>query len=160
RLGYNRVWWEDPWGNVSWYDEVRIHAKPSVTVSSGAVPTIDPELRIPNGVNFATPVIDGNLNDAVWAAAPFFDISYGDDALRATYPAVGPYRSGQFQPTVSGGQQFVADPGKARFYYFFKADSLFLGFDVNDAYVGNHQVEDRMDGFIVSINDHTLRAPD
>jgi len=160
RLGYNRVWWEDPWGNVSWYDEVRIHAKPSVTVSSGAAPTIEPELRIPNGVNFATPVIDGNLNDAVWQAAPFFDISYGDDATRAAYPAVGPYRSGQFQPTVSGGQQFVADPGRGRFYYFFKADSLFLGFDVNDAYVGNHQIEDRMDGFIVSINDHTARAPD
>jgi len=160
RAGYNRGWLEDPWGNVSWYDEVRIHVNPSVTVSSGAVPALDPEIRVPNGQNFATPVIDGQLTEPVWAAAPYFDIAFGDDALRAAYPGAGPWRSGQFQPTVNGGQQFVADPGKARFYYFFKADSLFLGFDVNDAYVGDHPIEDRMDGFIVTLNDHTARSPD
>lgn len=160
RLGYNRVWWEDPWGNVSWYDEVRIHVNPAVTVSSGPAPTIDPELRVPNGQNFATPVIDGQLNETVWQAAPYFDISYGNDALRASYPGAGPWRSGQFQPVVNGGQQAVDDPGNARFYYFFKADSLFLGFDVNDKYVSSSSLEDRMDGFIVSLNDRVLRAPD
>jgi hypothetical protein len=131
-----------------------------VTINSGPVPNIDPELRVPNGQNFATPVIDGHLNEAVWSAAPFFDIQYGNDPLRASYPGAGPWRSGQFQPTVNGGQQFVADPGNARFYYFFKADSLFLGFDVNDAYVGNHPLEDRMDGFIVTVGDYSARAPD
>src|SRR5262249_40284194 len=141
-------------------DEVRVHVKPSVTVTSGPAPTFNPELRVPSGANFATPVIDGKLDDQVWKYAPFFDISYGNDALRAAYPGAGPWRSGQFQPTVNGGQQFVADPGNARFFYFFKADSLFLGFDVNDAYVGNHPVEDRMDGFIVSLNDYVARNPD
>ena len=160
RAGYNRAWYQDPWGNVSWYDEVRLFVKPSVTVSSGPVPTLDPEFRVPNAQNFATPVVDGQLNDAVWQSAPYFDIQYGNDALRASYPGAGPWRSGQYQPTVNGGQQFVADPGNARFYYCFKADSLFLGFDVNDAYVGTHALEDRMDGFIVTLVDYAARAPD
>jgi hypothetical protein len=38
----NRTWWEDPWGNVGWYGQVRIHCKPSVNVASGPTPVIGP----------------------------------------------------------------------------------------------------------------------
>jgi hypothetical protein len=160
RAGYNRAWVQDPWGNTSWYDEMRLMVNPAVTINSGPVPVIEPELRVPNGANFASPVIDGKLDDAVWQAAPYFDISYGNDALRASYPGAGPWRSGQYQPVVNGGQQFVADPGNARVFYFFKADSLFMGFNVDDQYVGDHPLEDRMDGFIVTLLDYSARAPD
>ena len=153
RLGYNRVWWQDPWGNVSWYNEVRVHCRPDVHVASGPVPFIEPELRIPNGVGYASPVIDGDLSDAIWSVVPSIEIRYGDDALRESYPGVGKYRGGQFQPTVNGALNFVEDPGDGRFYYFFQEDSLFLGFDVNDLFVGDHPLEDRMDGFIVTIVD-------
>ncbi len=160
RLGYNRVWWQDPWGNTSWYGEVRVHCDPTVTVSSGPVPFIEPELRIPNGVGYPSPAIDGKLDDAVWAAVPYFDIRYGDTVLRDSYPGVGKWRSGQYQPEVNGGLAFVEDPGDGRFYYFFRDDSLFLAFDVKDFFVGYHSVEERMDGIIVAINDRGVLGPD
>lgn len=157
RIGYNRVWLQDPWGNVAWYSEVRIHCRPNVSTASGPVPFIEPELRVPSGANFATPVIDGRLDDAIWKYAPHFDVKYGDDALRASYPGVGPYRSGQFQPDVNGGQAFIADPGNGRFYYFFREDTLYLGFDVTDKYVSNFPSEDRQDGWLVTLFDRTAR---
>ena len=43
----NRVWWQDPWGNTGWYNEVRIQARPDVTTTSGPAPSIAPELVIP-----------------------------------------------------------------------------------------------------------------
>ena len=38
KFSANRAWWQSPWGNVGWYHEVRIHARPDVTISSGPVP--------------------------------------------------------------------------------------------------------------------------
>ena len=160
RFSSNRAWWQGPWGNAAWYDEVHIFARPDVTVSSGPVPTIPPEVRVPNAGNYAGAVVDGNLNDPVWSMAPAFDIRYGDDALRLTYPGVGPWRAGQFQPTVNGGQAAVVDPGDATVRWFFKDDTLFLGFDVRDQVVQYHPIFDRQDGFIVSINDRVARWRD
>lgn len=160
RLGYNRVWWQDPWGNTSWFNEVRIHGRPDVTVASGPAPAIGPELLVPNGIGYPVPVIDGKLDDAVWSFAPYFDLRYGDDALRDSYPSVGKWRSGQYQPQVNGGQAFIEDPGQGRFYYFFRENSLYLGFDVNDFFVGNHALEDQIDGFLVTVNDRVARGFD
>ena len=153
KFAANRVWWQGPWANTSNYDEVHMYARPSVTTSSGPVPIVPAELTIPNAATFASPVIDGKLNEAVWQSAPRFDIRYGDDVLRATYPGVGLYRAGQYQPTVNARQSAVTDPGDATVKYFFKGDSLFLGFDVRDQavqYIANNF--DRYDGFLVSIN--------
>jgi hypothetical protein len=85
-LSYNRVWWQSPWGNAMWYDEVHIFTRPDVSTASTVLPTVRPEVYIPNGAAFAAPTIDGNLSDAAWAHAYSFHIKYGDDALRATYP--------------------------------------------------------------------------
>lgn len=156
----NRVWWQSPWGNDDWYSEVRIHARPRVHTSSGPVPDIGPEMRVPHGNNFADPVIDGQLNDLVWLSTPTFRIRYGDDALRQTYPGVGPYRAGQFQAVVNGGQAFVLDPADARIRMFFKGHYLYLGFDVHDQVVQYHPNFDRWDGFLVLLNDVVERGPD
>jgi len=160
RFSSNRVWWQDPWGNVGWYGEVRINAKPSVNITSGPSPTVAPELILPNAGSLAAPVIDGNLNDPVWAKAPHFDIRYGDDALRASYGTIPADRSGQFQPTVNASQAFVSDPGDATVYYIVKGNWLYFGFDVRDQYVQYVQDPDRWDGVKVILDDHTLRNAD
>jgi hypothetical protein len=153
KFSSNRSWWEGPWGNVSWYHEGRIYVKPGVTTTSGALPVAPPELIIPNASGFQSPVIDGALTEPVWASAPQFDIRYGDDALRATYPGVAQWRSGQFQATVNGGQAAVLDPADATVKYFFKEDTLFLGFDIRDQVVQYYpNIEDRWDGVYVTIN--------
>lgn len=155
----NRVWWQSPWGNVAEHNEVRIYARPNVTTTSGAAPVIGPELQIPNASAYATPTINGTLTEEPWTLAPSFDIKWDDAALRASYPGVGPYRSGQYQPPVHEVQATVADGGDATVKYFFKGDWLYLGFDVRDKYVQYHSLFDRMDGFLVSITDRTARDP-
>jgi len=160
RLSSNRTWWQGPWGNVAFYDEAKIYAKPSVTVSSGPVPVVGPEVRIPNAGGSPAPTIDGLLTEPVWSDAPSFDIRYGDDALRDSYPGVGKWRAGQFQPNVNGGQAAILDPGDATVRWFFKGNLLYLGFDVRDQVVQYHSSFDRWDGFIVSINDRVATTGD
>ncbi len=156
-LAANRVWWQGPWGNSSGYNEVRIYAKPAITVNTVNLPGIGPELTVPNGRNFPSPNIDGLLNDAVWANAAHFDIRYGDQVLRDSYPGILKWRSGQFQPTVNGGEAAILDPADCTVKYFFRDDSLYLGFDVRDAAVQSYPLTDRMDGFVVGIYDRVLR---
>lgn len=156
----NRVWWQDPWGNVGWYGEARIFARPSVNITSGPVPVIPPELILPNAGALAAPVIDGAITDPVWAQAPHFDIRYGDDALRASYPGVAAHRSGQYQPPVNGGQAFVADPGDATIKYIVKGNWLYFAFDVRDQAVQYITDPERWDGFHVILTEKTVKGPD
>ena len=153
----NRVWFENPWGNAAWYHNVRVHCRPNVTIASGPVPAVGPEVRIPAADNFAAPTINGTLTEPVWAATKGFKIKYDDTALRNTYPAVGPYRSGQHQFNVNGGQATVIDPGQATVKMFFKGDILYLGFDVSDQVVQYYSLEQRWDGFMVSITEYSAR---
>ena len=109
KLSYNRVWWQGPWGNAAFYDEVHVYARPNVTTTSGALPVIAPELIVPDGFGFVAPTVNGNLTDPIWSSVTGFDIRYGDDALRQTYPGVGRSRAGQYQPPVNGGEAPVLD---------------------------------------------------
>jgi hypothetical protein len=156
-LSANRTWWQGPWGNAHGYNSVRIHARPSVTVNSGPLPIVAPELVIPNGAASPPPVIDGQLNDAAWSLAPNFDIRFGDDALRLTYPSVGKWFAGQYQPAIAGNTAFITDPADCTIYYFFREDSLYLGFDVRDQTVQYSGDENLYDGFRVSLNEYSLR---
>jgi hypothetical protein len=156
----NRVWWQDPWGNVGWYNEVRIFARPDVTTTSGPVPAVGPEVVIPSQP--AAPTIDGSLNDAQWndPAVYTFDLRWDDAALRATYDGIGPVRSGQYQPEVFGDQAFVVDPADATVKMFYSGHTLYMGFEVRDQVVQYHPVYDRWDGFLVSVEDHAQRHTD
>jgi len=154
----NRTWWEGPWGRDAFFHNAKILGNSVVTSGSGPVPDYPPDVRIPAADNFAAPTIDGSLGEAVWAGAPHFDIRYGDDVLRASYPGEGPWRSGQYQPTVNAGQAAVLDPGDATVKWFFKGNRLYLGFDVRDQVVQYVNNPDRYDGFIVSLNDYTARG--
>jgi hypothetical protein len=156
-----RTWWQSPWGNQSWYNQVRVHAKPSVTVNSGPVlPPIQPETFIPDAAAHPAPTINGTLAETAWNDAFSLDIRYGDVALRNSYPGVGRYRSGQHQPAVNGGVAAVLDPGDATVKMFTKGNFLYLGFDVDDQMVQYHASIDRWDGFLVTINDRGVRGPD
>ena len=162
----NRVWWENPWGNDFWFHNVRVIAKPSVTINSGSAPALGPDVRIPAADNYAAPVMDGQLTDAVWADAPHFDIRYDDTALRASYPGEGPWRSGQYQIYVNGydGHDLshpiptVLDPADCTVKWFHKGNKLYLGFDVRDQIVQYYSADNRWDGFIVTLNDYAARG--
>jgi hypothetical protein len=160
RVSSNRTWWQGPWGISADYNEVRVYSRPDVTVNSGPAPNLEPELRIPSAGSEPAPVIDGLLTDSVWDLAPSFDIRYGDQALRDSYPGVQAYRSGQWQPDVNGGQAFVLDPGDATIKYFYKDNTLYLGFDVRDRAVQYIADFERWDGFLVSINDRDTLTRD
>jgi hypothetical protein len=155
----NRVWWEGPWGRDAFFSDAKILAKPTVTINTGyPSPGFPPDVRIPVADAFAAPTMDGLLNEPVWQSAPHFDIRFGDDALRASYPNTGPWRSGQYQPTVNANQAFVVDPGDATVRWFYKGTKLYLGFDVRDQVVQYINQADRYDGFIVSLNDYVARG--
>ena len=151
-----RTWLQGPWGNGSNYAIFRIYSKPGVTVNSGTVPEIGPDLVIPNGVNYAAPAIDGKLDEAVWAKAGTLDIRFGDDELRASYPGIGPWRSGQWQPELNSVKAPVVDPGDATMHWFFKDDMLYLGVDVRDQAVWGNPNYDQWDGIRFVINDRAM----
>ncbi len=156
----NRVWWQGPWGNTSFYNEVRIFASPDVTTASGPVPEIGPEMVIKN-IDTA-PVVDGKLDEAVWTDPDIysFDIRWDPGTLVDTYDGVGPYRAGQFQPTVNGDVAFVVDPGDATVKVYHRGDMLYLGFVAHDQVVQYHPDLNRWDGFIVTIDDRVQRDTD
>ena len=148
----NRVWYQCPWGNVGAYNHIRVHVRSDVGLN-GSVPVIGPERVIPSAGSFDSPVLDGRLTDPVWSAPNIgtLQIRFGDAAIRDAYPSTGPYVSGQFQPTVNSSQAAVADPSLATIKYFYKADTLFLGFDVDDLVVQSVDQLDRWDGFRIII---------
>jgi len=148
----NRVWFQCPWGNAAAYNHVRVYARPDVGLA-GSVPVVGPEGVVPGAGTFASPVLDGVLDDPAWSVSNIgtLQIKFGDSAIRDAYSSTGPYRSGQFQPTVNGGTASVTDPSLATIKYFYKADTLFLGFDVNDLVVQSVDQLDRWDGFRIVI---------
>jgi hypothetical protein len=158
----NRVWIQCPWSNGSVYDHLRIFVRSDVTTGSGAVPAIGPDYVIPDGKDYATPTIDGNLTEPVWASAPSLTLKYGDVAVRNSYANTAKYRSGQFQPAVNGATNAVLDPNTVHVKYFFKGDQLFLGFDVADQFVQWDTTfgQDRQDGFRVVMESRDARNGD
>jgi hypothetical protein len=125
-------WVQGRWGGDPFYNVLRIYVRPDVTTTSGPAPTIPPDVVIPNGGNHARPVIDGALDESVWRNIPGLQLKYGDAALRATYPGIGPYRSGWVQPRVAGTEAAILDPASAKVKYFFRGDTIYFGFDVAD----------------------------
>jgi hypothetical protein len=156
----NRVWWQGPWGNDVWYNEVRILARPDVTTTSGAAPAIAPDFIVQE--IDAVPTMDGALNEAVWTSPDLysFDIRWDDALVREAYDGVGPFRAGQFQTTVNGVVARVLDPADATVKMYHRGSKLYLGFDVRDALVQYHPLLSRWDGAVVTINDRVLRGPD
>ncbi|MDP1678098.1 MAG: T9SS type A sorting domain-containing protein [Bacteroidota bacterium] len=160
RFAINKAWTQGPWGGNDG-NHLRIFVKPSVT-TTGAVPTVNADLTIPDAGTFAAPTIDGKLDEAVWNGKGIGKLllRYGNDAIRNAYPNTAPFRSGQFQPDVNGGKAAIFDADTAIVKYFVKGDSLYLGFDVKDKYVQYSSNFDRQDGFRVMITARDKRNGD
>ena len=150
----NRAWWQGQWGNSDGWNVGRVSVRPDVQLATDPLPPCDPDLVVPNGSNYGSPVVDGALDEAVWKNTEGFTIAFGDTILRSSYPGVGFWRSGQYQPKLSGatGTPPALDTGRAEVKYFFVGDTLFLGVDVQDWFVTSMSDYDRWDGIRFTIN--------
>jgi hypothetical protein len=156
-----RTHFQSPWGNTNANNTGRIHARPDVTTSSGTLPDVDPDVVLPINQSYADPVIDGVLDDEVWAGAYSFEIAWDDDAIKNSYPGVGPWVSGHFQPELGGNPRPpVLDPSYSMVKMFFKDDYLYLAADMNDARVQGFLVVDKIDGIRFMIGDRANNNPD
>ena len=158
KFSSGRAWAQGPWGNASAYAVLQIHANPAVGLAS-ALPYVGPDFIVPNADTHPEPVVDGALDEAAWASAPGIDLRFGDDALRASYPGVGPLMSGQWQPEIGGIKAPVLDPADATLKWFTHGDMLYLSADVRDQAVWSIDAYDQWDGIRFIINDIKLRDP-
>ena len=155
RFNINKAWAQDPWGNANNNNHIRLFVRPDVTPSSGAVPIVGPDFVIPGAGSYAAPNFDGKLDDPVWSNANIgtLKLQYGNNTYRNAYPYTDPFRSGQYQPTVNNTQAAITDANDATIKYFYKADTLYLGFDVKDKVVQSVPSNlDRWYGFRVTLN--------
>src|SRR5690606_20961371 len=153
----SRTWWQNPWNNDD--NPGRVHIRPDVTVSSGPVPEVEPDLVFKNGAGVDDPVIDGVLDEPVWAMTDLFDLAWDNIELRKTYKGIGPYRSGRFQPEITINntttKAAIQDPVVAHIKGFFKDNFLYLAGDVEDKIVqGVGESETNiMDGLVFRLGD-------
>jgi hypothetical protein len=168
-----RVWWQNAF-NAPTQNYGRIFVDPAVTTTSGSVPAMPADFRIPNGASADAPTVDGRLDEAVWGQIEGVPIRFVADAddevgagVRRGYPGIGPFASGQFQPELdlngdgaNDPRAPVLDPGEATMKWFFRGNMLYVGVDVRDqAVVGGEPAEDRWDGFRLSLNDRAALEP-
>lgn len=133
----------------------RIHARPDVTTTSGTLPNVDPDVVLPNNLNFSDPVIDGVIDEEVWLGSYKFEIAWDDDNIKYSYPGVGPWVSGHFQPGTNPPP--VIDPSHAIVRMFFKDDYLYLAADIDDGRVQGSEAYDYIDGIIFILGDRVVK---
>lgn len=161
RVASSRTWIQNPWGNANTFNRIRIFARPGVTTATTTLPIVRPDVVVPNGVNYADPTINGNLNEPVWQGAYTFNIAWDDTVLRKSYPTIGPLASGQFQPELGGNPRPpVIDPSFATVRMFFKGNHLYLSADVNDQLVQGSAEFDKIDGVSFIIADRSKLTGD
>lgn len=161
RINSNRAHYQHPWGNANGSNVVRVYARPDVTVNTTNPPLAPVEFTFKNGANKPAPVIDGRLDEEVWAGAQELIIAWDDTTGRAAYPGVGPYQSGQFQPElVSGSRPPVVDPGYVKIKYFHRDGFLYVGADFNDQLIQGVNTFDAVDGFATVLMDRDSYASD
>jgi hypothetical protein len=153
-INTTRTHFQSPWGNTNANNVARVYARPDVTVSSGTLPDVNPDVIVPSNNNFSDPVIDGELDEDVWAGAYTFEMAWDDDNIKYSYPGVGPWLSGHFQPELGGvPRPQIVDPSHATIRMFFKDDDLYLSADIDDQDVEGSDIIDRIDGIRFMIGD-------
>jgi len=151
KINVTRTHLQSPWGNANANNVVRVYAKPDIGLTS-SLPTVPPDLKIPNGAAFSNPIIDGNPNEAVWAGSFTFDLGWDIETLRQNYPGVGKFMSAHFQPEIGGNPRPpVLDPSLAQIRMFFKDNFLYLSATITDGRVQGTEIYDQIDGLRVMI---------
>ena len=142
-------------GNANGNNVISIYARPDIGLTS-SLPSIQPDLKIPNGAAFPDPLIDGNPNEAVWAGALHFDLGWDIETLRQNYPGVGKFMSGHYQPQIGGNPRPpILNPSLANVKMFFKDHYLYLAATIADGRVQGTEVYDEIDGLRVMIGHRT-----
>ena len=146
-----RTHYQSPWGNTNANNVVRVCAKPDVDLTA-TLPTVAPDLKIPNGAAFADPLIDGNPNESVWAGAYSFDLGWDIETLRENYSTVGKFMSAHFQPEIGGNPRPpILDPSLATIKMFFKDHYLYVAANVADGRVQGKTPYDEIDGLSLMV---------
>jgi photosystem II stability/assembly factor-like uncharacterized protein len=155
----SRTWFQSPWSGND-LNVVRIYVKPDITINTTTLPVVTPDYTLPNGTLYATPTIDGKLDEDIWnkTEVKAFNLKYGDDATRKTYTGVGPTRSGWEKNF--GTTTVIADPGSASVKWFFKDNWVYVGVDVNDKFVQDVNSFDTEDGFFLTLQDRVQKDDD
>jgi hypothetical protein len=149
-----RTAWQGAWGNVNQDNVGRVYARPDVTINTTTLPIPTSDVVVLNGASFPEPVIDGILDDAVWAKVPYFEIAWNDSVLRSSYPGVGPISSGQYEPVLNNNPLApILDPSYAKIKIFFRDHYLYCSADVNDQVVQGTSVYDKLDGVTFLVGD-------
>ena len=162
RFGANRTWWQSPWANDPWYGEVqRSTPGPDVTIDSGPWPNIPPEVRIANAAAWPAPHDRRPPERAGLEPGAQLRHPLGRRRRCGTAtPAVGPWRSGQWQPTVNGGQADVTDPGDATVRWFFRTTRSTSASTCATSGSSTSRCSTRYDGISVNLNDRGARYRD
>ena len=142
-----KTWWGNEWGNNGGGLATRVLLRNDVDVNTAMMPTYEADFVAPNAQDYDV-TVDGSLTDSVWNHVPSFNIQFGDSALRATYPTIGPDRSGEW--VTKGTNAFNA--GIAQVKMFFKGDTLYIGADVADRSLNRFTSDDFFDGLQVSMH--------
>lgn len=150
RSATSRAGFQNQWGNFS-TGAVRLHTHPSVTVNSGAVPSVEPDVIVANGAEYDAPTVDGVLDEAVWTeSGPDIQIQYGNEELMASWPGISPWLSGYWNPNDDPSIP-VVEPSIANVKWFFQDDMIYFGIDVDDQSVDTTRGEPG-DGLTMTIN--------
>lgn len=161
KINTTRTHFQSPWGNTNANNCARIHARPDVTVSGGNLPSVDPDVVLPNNLGFSDPLIDGVIDEEVWLGSYKFEMAWDDDIIKYSYPGVGPFVSGHFQPELGGNPRPpILDPSHATVRMFFKGDYLYLAADVDDGRVQGYEEYDKIDGIRYMIGDRATNNDD
>lgn len=157
-INTTRTHFQSPWGNTNADNVARIHTRPDVTLTTSPLPTVMPDVVLQNGSTMAEPSIDGLLNDAVWNGVNSFEIAWDDAAVRNSYPGIGPFMSGQFQPElVAGSKPPILDPSHAKVKIFFRDHYLYMSADIDDQIVQGTATFDQVDGIGLIIGDRNSK---
>jgi hypothetical protein len=154
-INSTRTHFQSPWGNANANNVARVHVRPEVNTSTSTLPIVNPDIVLQNGANFPSPIIDGNIDDDVWLNVSGFEIAWDDLVIRDSYPGVGPYQSGQFQPLLAGQSTKppVIDPSYGKIKIFFKDNFLYLAANISDQIVQGNATYDEVDGIGLMIGD-------
>ena len=145
KINATRTHLQNAW-STNGNNALSIYAKPDVDLTA-ELPVIEPDVIIPNGADFADPVIDGLPDDNVWAGAYTFNLGWDIENLRQNYPGLGKFMSGHYQAEIGGNPRpAVLDPSSSTIKMFFKDNYLYFLADVNDGRVEGSEVYDEIDG--------------
>ncbi len=156
----SRVWFQNQYANNFNEGVGYIYGAPGVTVAGAAPEVTEPVVNVFKSGSLGAPVVDGNLDEAVWDESPvLFNLQYEADVetMNDNPGTLFPYYIRWFRPDINGDQNaaVVVDPSLAKVKLTFEGNILYVGVDVDDQAINGTSGEDGRDGIRVILRDRT-----